>query len=311
MISPFRQPNYTSDSGSACPIAIDDAIAVLARAGAAFAPHESDPPDMKMRLRAGFVPRLDALPIAVAAQETDALSAPAADSRHDIVHVDRATGAIGVAAGTAAAEPEDPAVPEGKTPIARVRLAPAQTEVVNADLDDLRDWWWGFGSAVKRNVGTGPTEIPTNDNVKTVPTGGMIDYAGAGTVPDGYLLCDGSNVSRESYADLFAVIGETWGAGDGSTTFGLPDSRRRVSVSAGGTGSVVLGNEVGDTGGSEDAIVVSHSHTTNATQNGAPGQVGDGSSGPLGGPGAINSAGERDTGKNVQPAYVVQKIIKT
>lgn len=51
--------------------------------------------------------------------------------------------------------------------------------------------------------------------------GSVTWYAGAGT-PDNYLLCDGSAVSRTDYADLFAVIGTTYGAGDGSTTFSLP-----------------------------------------------------------------------------------------
>lgn len=50
------------------------------------------------------------------------------------------------------------------------------------------------------------------------------------TVPAGYLLEDGSAVSRTTYADLFAVIGTTFGAGNGSTTFNLPDSRGRVAV---------------------------------------------------------------------------------
>ena len=51
--------------------------------------------------------------------------------------------------------------------------------------------------------------------------GSVIWYAGAGT-PENYLLCDGSAVSRKDYADLFAVIGTTYGAGNGSTTFNLP-----------------------------------------------------------------------------------------
>lgn len=51
--------------------------------------------------------------------------------------------------------------------------------------------------------------------------GSVTWYAGAGT-PENYLLCDGSAVSRTDYADLFAVIGITYGAGDGSTTFNLP-----------------------------------------------------------------------------------------
>ncbi len=51
--------------------------------------------------------------------------------------------------------------------------------------------------------------------------GSVTWYTGAGT-PENYLLCDGSAVSRTDYADLFAVIGTKYGAGDGSTTFNLP-----------------------------------------------------------------------------------------
>lgn len=54
------------------------------------------------------------------------------------------------------------------------------------------------------------------------PTGTIIAFAG-NTLPDGYLLCDGSKVSRTTYKKLFDVIGTTYGAGDGSTTFTLPN----------------------------------------------------------------------------------------
>lgn len=54
------------------------------------------------------------------------------------------------------------------------------------------------------------------------PTGSIIAFAG-NTLPDGYLLCDGSKVSRTTYKKLFDVIGTTYGAGDGSTTFTLPN----------------------------------------------------------------------------------------
>ena len=54
-----------------------------------------------------------------------------------------------------------------------------------------------------------------------VPTGGIVEYAGT-TAPNGWLLCDGSAISRTTYADLFEVIGTTFGEGDGSTTFNLP-----------------------------------------------------------------------------------------
>lgn len=55
-----------------------------------------------------------------------------------------------------------------------------------------------------------------------IPTGIVQAFAGS-TTPQGWLLCDGSAVSRTDYADLYAVIGTTYGAGDGSTTFNLPN----------------------------------------------------------------------------------------
>lgn len=54
-------------------------------------------------------------------------------------------------------------------------------------------------------------------------------YAGS-TAPEGYLLCDGSAVSRETYSDLFDVIGTTYGSGDGSTTFNVPNLKGKVPV---------------------------------------------------------------------------------
>ena len=54
------------------------------------------------------------------------------------------------------------------------------------------------------------------------PVGSVTAFAGS-TTPDGWLLCDGSAVSRTDYADLYAVIGDTYGDGDGSTTFNLPN----------------------------------------------------------------------------------------
>ena len=52
---------------------------------------------------------------------------------------------------------------------------------------------------------------------------GKIEWFAFNTPPEGYLVCNGANVSRETYADLFAVIGTTFGSGDGSSTFTLPN----------------------------------------------------------------------------------------
>ena len=56
-----------------------------------------------------------------------------------------------------------------------------------------------------------------------VTIGAIMPFSGNGDIPAGYLLCDGAAVSRTMYPDLFGVIGTTYGAGDGSTTFNLPD----------------------------------------------------------------------------------------
>ena len=65
-----------------------------------------------------------------------------------------------------------------------------------------------------------------------LPTGAVIPYA-ALAAPAGYLVCDGSAVSRTTYAALFTLLGTTFGTGDGSTTFNLPDYRGRVLVGIG------------------------------------------------------------------------------
>lgn len=60
-----------------------------------------------------------------------------------------------------------------------------------------------------------------------IPSGVISGYAGT-TPPAGWLWCNGSLYSRTTYADLFAAVGTKWGAGDGSTTFGVPDARNRT-----------------------------------------------------------------------------------
>jgi hypothetical protein len=66
-----------------------------------------------------------------------------------------------------------------------------------------------------------------NGSGSGVPTGTVVPFAGA-VAPSGWQLCDGSEVDRTAFSDLFAVVGETYGPGDGTTTFNLPDLRGRV-----------------------------------------------------------------------------------
>ena len=76
-----------------------------------------------------------------------------------------------------------------------------------------------------------------------MPAGAIAAYAGS-KAPEGWLLCDGSTVSRKSYPLLFAAIGTAYGSGDGSTTFGLPDLRGRVPM--GSSSSHALASKGGE-----------------------------------------------------------------
>lgn len=73
--------------------------------------------------------------------------------------------------------------------------------------------------------------------IAILPAGVIIPFAG-NVVPEGFLICNGAAVSRTAYASLFAAIGTLYGAGDGSTTFNLPDARDRVLQGASSTYAV-------------------------------------------------------------------------
>lgn len=89
-----------------------------------------------------------------------------------------------------------------------------------------------------------------------MPSGMIMEFGGS-TSPSGWLTCDGSAVSRSTYAALFAAIGTAYGTGDGSTTFNLPDFRGRVPV--GKNASDTDFQNLGQTGGQKD--VKAHTHT--------------------------------------------------
>lgn len=77
------------------------------------------------------------------------------------------------------------------------------------------------------------SQIPTYaDLPDPIPTGVILTFGGS-TVPEGFLLCNGAAISRTTYAKLFAAIGTLYGAGDGSTTFNLPDMRDKFAEGAG------------------------------------------------------------------------------
>jgi len=149
--------------------------------------------------------------------------------------------------------------------------------------------------------------------------GAVIAYAGS-SAPTGWLLCYGQNVSRTTYAALFGVVGTTYGAGDGSTTFGLPDLRGRVPFGKddmGGSAASRLSNSapggitgsgLGNTGGEQaHQIVIAElaSHAHNFLTASGVFAVGSAGSRPNTGSNTATSSAGSDTPHNTVPPGIV------
>ena len=108
--------------------------------------------------------------------------------------------------------------------------------------------------------------------IEGIPTGTIVPWS-TGSVPSGFLECNGALVSRSTYSALFAVVGTTYGAGDGSSTFKLPDLQDNVAVSKSpnkalaSTGGANTVTSTGNVGGStanatlSTPQLASHSHS--------------------------------------------------
>lgn len=147
----------------------------------------------------------------------------------------------------------------------------------------------------------------------TLPVGSISAYSGE-NIPTNWLKCNGQAVSRTDYAELFKAIGTTYGSGDGSTTFNLPDLSERVVVGNNGDGKFSLGS----TGGEKEHTLV----TTELPKylNMPYGDSGSGESAFLGsavyvaaskrGSVAINIGGTNEPHNNMQPYIALNYIIK-
>lgn len=126
-------------------------------------------------------------------------------------------------------------------------------------------------------IGNGVTGARSNafvvdwdGNIIAQGMAGIIQMFAGATPPTGWLVCDGSAISRTTYATLFAAIGTTWGAGDGSTTFNIPDLRGRAPIGA-GTGTNLTARTLGGKLGEETHALTAgetglRAHTHSFTQ---------------------------------------------
>lgn len=186
------------------------------------------------------------------------------------------------------------------------------------------DDFWNDGDGVQRvealiaYLASGEPVMSGGD----FPTGGMIEWPADSLPAGGWLWCDGSAVSRATYADLFAAIGETFGAGDGSTTFNLPDRRGRFGLGKDDMGGIEAHNVtdpaadvLGGTSGAEThqltlSQMAEHRHgNTTSTKRVASGSY---EYAPADSDGRSTAyAGSNQPHNNVPPFVTMNYVIKT
>jgi microcystin-dependent protein len=193
-------------------------------------------------------------------------AAPGSNSRYDLVGVQlndpNAGGAAGAnavpvrVAGTPAASPVIPAIPASFLVLAVIGpIVPLTTTITTAMIHDAHTGTGPAGAAAVRLL-AGFRDTP-----------GTSKETHAAVAPNGWLMENGQAVSRATYARLFEELGTRHGAGDGASTFNVPDSRGRVGVTVGGVGVVAgaLGAHVGEASHvltAAETAVKGHSGTT-------------------------------------------------
>lgn len=148
-----------------------------------------------------------------------------------------------------------------------------------------------------------------------IPPTGTVVATAAINIPAGWLECEGQAVERSTYADLFAAIGTTYGAGDGTTTFNVPNLKGQIPV--GQDTSQTEFDTLGETGGGKEITLTvgqlpSHTHGQRVINSGTAGTAGaQGASGAnTTTAGATAAAGSGEAHNNLQPYIVLRYMIK-
>jgi microcystin-dependent protein len=165
--------------------------------------------------------------------------------------------------------------PTALSPSQVLALYSAQTETAAVGVDT----GWSYGSSPVALIGSvaGVEVARFEANGLTgmgggVPVGGIVLW-GTTTAPAGYVLCDGAAINRTTYAKLFAVIGTTYGVGNGTTTFNVPNLQGRFPL---GKASAGTGSTLGGTGGAIDHLhsQPTHVHDLGGHVHGVSGNTG-------------------------------------
>lgn len=188
----------------------------------------------------------------------------------------------------------------------------------------------GSANQVLKTDGSGNIGFTTLSTF-SLPSGTVLPFAGT-SAPSGYLLCFGQAISRSTYSSLFTAIGTTYGSGDGSSTFNVPDLRGRAIAGQDDMGGSsadrltnqsggVNGDTLGASGGVEThtlttAQLAAHTHTSNVTVrsgNASTDQPQSGIVSIIGGSanltGTSGSTGSGDAHNNVQPTLILNYMI--
>jgi microcystin-dependent protein len=165
----------------------------------------------------------------------------------------------------------------------------------------------GVTSAIQTQINT-----LTSNLSSAVPSGVISAYAGS-TAPSGYLLCDGTAVSRTTYSALYAVVGTTYGVGDNSSTFNVPNLKGKVAVGRDSSQSEF--DNLGETSGEKTVTLTtaqlpSFSHELQMASTGDGTTYFRGSNGPYS-TSIYYSHGSGQAHNNLQPYLVINYIIKT
>lgn len=151
----------------------------------------------------------------------------------------------------------------GGSPISVVKPTPTGTAILTGN-----EVVTGSVIGVTYYSTTGQFQLVTNNTNAAAPAGQVATYA-MNSCPTGWIPADGSAVSRSTYSILFSNIGTTWGIGNGSTTFNVPDLR---GVFVRGTGTNATGSSTGAAGPSVGSYVtdtyLNHTHTATSTDSG-------------------------------------------